>query len=145
MIMECSSGVEVRFHFQHVHFLFLDFMSTWSPVVFIYIYLWVLVRFYLISFKYAKIQIYNFVVQPSTCHKCLFQKLVQKFAAFACGMQFGNNWYLAIIGPRSVQMSYITNVVICLFFVFGRGGGTFYNAEIILKYLLNRLHFSSSS
>ena len=97
-------------------FRFCPHDPPWS----LYIYLWVLVRFYLISFKYAKIQIYNFVVQPSTCHKCLFQKLVQKFAGIC--MQFGNNWYLAIIGPRSVQMSYITNVVICLFFVFGRGG-----------------------
>jgi len=39
MILECSSGVEVRFHFQHDHFLFLDFTSTWSSVFFIYIFM----------------------------------------------------------------------------------------------------------
>ena len=44
----------------------------WYPVFFIY--LWVLIRFYLISLEYAKIQTYNFVVQLSTCHKCLFQQ-----------------------------------------------------------------------
>jgi hypothetical protein len=57
MILECSSVVEVRFHFQHVPFIFFNLIFTRSPwSIHTYIYI------FMDSLEYAKIQTYYFVV-----------------------------------------------------------------------------------
>jgi hypothetical protein len=57
---------------------------------------------------------YVCVVQLLTCHKCLFPKWSKNSQAFARGMHFGNNWYLAIIGPRPVTVCCMLPRMSCL-------------------------------
>jgi hypothetical protein len=59
--------------------------------------------FCLISFELAKIQRYDFAVCSVTIYYCRLQKMVQNSDVFASNVQIGDNWYLAIIGPRPVQ------------------------------------------
>jgi hypothetical protein len=88
MILECFSGVMVRF--QHVHFVFVDFNVH---VFFIYIFMssdHVLFNFFGIC-KDANIHLLSSCQLVTNVFFKNWSKISQ---AFAGGMQFGNNWSL---------------------------------------------------
>jgi hypothetical protein len=90
MILKCSSGVEVKVSLLTCPFFIFRFYVHVTPCgLYIYIYLWVVIGFYLISLEYAKIQTY----------KLTSSKICSKTPRHLC-MAFN----LAIIGPRPVHV-----------------------------------------
>ena len=70
----------------------LDHSTTSTPYIYIVMGYNVILLLFIWNMQ---MQIYNFVVQLSTCHCCPHKILVQKLVcAFACDVQFGNNWSL---------------------------------------------------
>ena len=82
---------------------------------YIYIYLWVLITFYLISLYMERYkQIFLCCPAPNLSQMSFFKNWSKNPQAFARGMHFGNNWYLAIIGPRPVTVCCMLPRMSCL-------------------------------